>query len=463
MVWKSTKGDGNVLALRRSGREDRNVRLGFIPLSDCAPLVVAQALGLFAQEGLQVELSREPSWANIRDKVMLGALDGAQMLAGMPVASQLGISALRRPLTTALSLGLNGNAITVSRRLFAWMREAGMDATRRPISAHSLRSVVTQRRERGLEPLSFAVVYPVSSHNYELRYWLAEAGIDPDREVNIEVVPPPRMVERLAAGEIDGFCVGEPWNSVAVREGHGHILITSHQLWANKPEKVLGVTEDWAARHPDTHRRLLRALMQAGAWLDEPANRDAVAALLAQPEYVGIDAEVLRAPLSDRIVYDPGADEVAHADFNVFHRHAAMFPWRSHALWFMTQMLRWGQLDKAVDLPAAAARAYRPELYRELAGELGWPYPTIDEKPEGLNAGGWMLAQAAPAPLPMGADRFFDGGRFDPADVVGSLESFAITHLQVPVSALRGCNPCRKSLPEPGSAGRGIPNRRSDP
>lgn len=425
---------------------DGHIRLGFIPLTDCAPLVVAKELGLFAHEGLQVELSREPSWANIRDKVMLGALDGAQMLAGMPVASQLGITALRKPLFTALSLGLNGNAVTVSRSLFRALVDQGLDVTQRPLSAQTLRQVIAARRSRGDAPLTFAVVYPVSSHNYELRYWLAEAGIDPDTDVRIVVIPPPQMVSQLRAGTIDGFCVGEPWNSVAVKGGHGHVLMTSHQLWGHKPEKVLGITEDWAGRNPEVHRKLVRALMRAGAWLDEPDNRPEAAALLARTEYVGISADVLRLPLQGKMTYDPGATPLAHPDFNVFHRHAAMFPWRSHALWFMTQMLRWGQMERAENLAVAASRAYRPELYRELAAELGWSCPTIDEKPEGLNAGPWTLVQARPEPLHMGSDRFYDDRRFDPSDPIGYLSAFEINSLRVPLAALRGSNPIRETM-----------------
>lgn len=437
-----------------SGPGDRPVRLGFIPLTDCAPLVVAKENGLFAQEGLQVELSREPSWANIRDKVMFGALDGAQMLAGMPVASQLGLTALRKPLSTALSLGLNGNAVTVSRSLFTELGGSAADRTRRPISARVLQPVIRARRAHQAKPLTFAVVYPVSSHNYELRYWLAAGGIDPERDVRILVIPPPQMVSQLRAGLIDGFCVGEPWNSVAVRGGHGHVLVTSHQLWGHKPEKVLGVTEEWAARNPEVHRKLVRALMRAGAWLDEADHSQEAAALLARPEYVGTPVDVLRRPLSGRMVYDPGGEPQAHPDFNVFQRNAAMFPWRSHAVWFMTQMLRWGQLDRVRNLAAAAARAYRQELYRELAAELGWSCPTIDQKPEGLNAGSWLLAQAEPEPLPMGTDRFLDDRRFDPADPIGYLASFEINSLRVPLQALRSANPIREAEPEIPSAAR---------
>lgn len=430
-----------LLTLGRPRPEKAEVRLGFIPLTDCAPLVVAAELGFFAREGLKVELVREPSWANIRDKVMLGALDGAQMLTGLPVASQLGITAVRRPLVTAMSLGLGGNAITVSRSLFRRMAE--VDASPggpRPITAASLARVIAGDRAAGRGPLTFAVVYPVSSHNFELRYWLAAAGIDPDRDLRIVVIPPPQMVARLRAGAIDGYCVGEPWNSVAVNGGHGHILITSHQLWNHKPEKVLGVTQDWAARHPLTHRALVKALMGAGAWLDDPQHRLEAAALLARREYVGVRESILALPLTDRLAYDPDTAPQPHPDFNVFHRHAAMFPWRSHALWFITQMYRWGMVERAQPLAAAAASAYRPDLYRDVAAQLGWPHPLIDHKPEGLNARGWTLAQAAPEPLPMGSDRFFDGARFDPADPLGYLADAAVVHPGLPLEALRRVN-----------------------
>ncbi|HKJ08261.1 MAG TPA: CmpA/NrtA family ABC transporter substrate-binding protein [Gammaproteobacteria bacterium] len=444
-----------VLSLTRStaARPEKSaLRLGFIPLTDCAPLVVAAEQGFFSRQGLEVTLVREPSWANIRDKVMLGALDGAQMLAGLPVASQLGITAVRRPLVAALSLGLGGNAITVSRRLYARMAELDPECTaRRPATARALRKVLDEDRAAGRPPLTFAVVYPVSSHNYELRYWLGAAGVDPDRDVRIVVVPPPQMVARLRAGEIDGFCVGEPWNSVAVRGGHGHVLITSQQLWNHKPEKVLGVTQDWAERHPHTHRALVKALMLAGRWLDDPAHRAEAAALLARPEYVGVKESLLRLPLTDHWVYDPGGPTLSQPDFNVFHRYAAMFPWRSHALWFVTQMYRWGQVERPQNLIAAADRAYRPAIYRQVAAELGWSYPLIDHKPEGLNARGWTLAQAAPAPLPMGADRFFDASRFDPAGPVAYLQSFAVANLRAPLEVLEKMN----RLPPPGAVDEG--------
>ena len=405
------------LRARHARLERRQLRIGFIPLSDCVPLAVAKEHGLFAAQGLEVELVREPSWANIRDKVMLGALDGAQMLAAMPIAATLGLRGVRKPMLTAFSLGLNGNAITVSRALHRRLAERDPDALAvRPVTAAALRGVIEADRRAGRPPMTFAVVYPFSSHAYELRYWMAAAGIDPRRDVRIVVIPPPQMVARLRAGEIDGYCVGEPWNTRAVKGGLGHVLVTSHQIWNHKPEKVLGVTEEWAERHPNTHRALLMALLEAARWLDgSMAHREQAAELLVRGGYVNAPLEDVRLALTDRVQYGPESSPQSHPDFNVFHRFAANFPWRSHAVWFLTQMYRWGQIDRAVDIGLAAARSYRPDIYREAARSSGVAAPVIDAKPEGLNADAWTLAQARPAALAMGSDAFLDGGYFDPA------------------------------------------------
>ena len=233
--------------------EQPKLRLGFIALTDCAPLVIAKARGLFEAEGLDVELSREVSWANIRDKVAIGALDGAHMLGPMPLAVNLGISGEQIPMIAPLSLNLNGSAITASTALVAAMRAADPAAMSvRPRSAAALRPVIAERRAAGAPLLCFAVVFAFSVHTYALRYWLAAAGIDPDHDVRIVVTPPPRMTERLAQGDIDGFCVGAPWNAQAVAKGLGEILTYASELWRVGPDKVFGLTEAWADRHPAT-------------------------------------------------------------------------------------------------------------------------------------------------------------------------------------------------------------------
>lgn len=407
------------------GKPERTlVSLGFIPLTDCAPLVIAVEKGFFAREGLEVSLSKEPSWANIRDKVALGVLDGAQMLAGIPIAASLGIGAVRTSMITALSLDLNGNAITLSRALCERLRtEMPQQMAQRPLDAGVLRDACAACIKDRRRPMTFAVVFPVSTHNYQLRYWLAAGGIDPDRDVRIVVVPPSQMVAHLEAGDIDGYCVGEPWNEMAVARGSGEVVITGYEIWNNGPEKVLGVTRDWAENFPNTHQAMLRALIRAGQWADQPGNRMEVARLIARPDYVDADFDVVKMSMAGSYRYSQMAEPVPLADFNVFHRYAAGFPWRSHAIWIMTQMLRWQQLDGARDLAAAAREIYRPDIYRQAAQAVGVDYPLQDYKTEGQNSAPWTLADAS-GDIAMGPDLFLDGRIFDPQDTDGYIRSF---------------------------------------
>ncbi len=410
--------------------EKRTIKIGLIPLSDCAPLVVGVAKGFFERQGLEVELSSEASWANIRDKVAIGALDGAQMLAAMPIASTLGLGALHRPMVTAFSMGLNGNAITVSNALYARMCAIDAVAANDPVgSAQVLKALVDQDRKAGRPPMTFAVVYPFSNHNYQLRYWLAAGGIDPDRDVYLIVVPPPKMVSHLEAGSIDGYCVGEPWNAFAVKRGVGRAMLTGYQVWNNSPEKVFGVTEQWADTYPNTHRSVLRALLEACRWLDASEHRMAVVDLLSESGFMNVPREVLRMSMAGTFQY--GRDEMPREtpDFNVFYRYAATFPWRSHAQWMIGQMVRWGQTRGVKDSEAVARRVYRTELYREVAQQLQLPYPTIDSKSEGLHEGPWTLTQAS-SPIDMGADRFLDGAVFSPSDWRAYLDSFAVSRMR---------------------------------
>jgi ABC-type nitrate/sulfonate/bicarbonate transport system substrate-binding protein len=419
------------------GLEKTRLKLGFIPLTDCAPLAVALEKGLFRKYGLDVELSRQVSWANIRDKVAAGVLDGAHMLAAMPLATSLGLGEVNTPLIAALSLDLNGNAITVSRNLYRRMEEADPAALAdRLLSARALARVIGS----GWDAMYFAMVFPFSTHNYLLRYWLASAGIVPDRDLRLTVVPPPYMVEALRSGDIDGYCVGEPWNEQAVAQNVGRSLITDYEIWNNHPEKVFGVTRDWAERHPHTHKAVLMALLEAAAWIDRPENRGEVVEILAREEYVNAAPEVVRMSMSGSFRY--GADEkpVAMPDFNVFHRYAANFPWQSHAVWLITQMYRWGQIDEAVNIRKVAEQVYRPDLYREAARELGLPFPTRAYKNEGLHDEPRLLDEATD-PLLLGPDCFCDGRVFDPADPVAYLAGFDIHNLKLSLDDLARVNP----------------------
>lgn len=376
-------------------QQDTIVRLGFMPLVDAAIPVVARELGFAAREGLDLSLSREASWAAIRDRVAFGVLDCAHMLAGMPIAATLGIGQVKSAMIAPMCLGLGGNAITVSNELYAAMAAADPAALAGPraLSARALARVVADRRAAGAAPLTFGMVFPVSSHNYELRGWLASAGIDPDLDVQLTVIPPPRMVEALRAGHIAGFCVGEPWNQAAVAEGLGRIVVAKPDLWPDAPEKVLGMRADWAAAHPDTLAALLRALAAAARWADAPDNRRALARLLARPDYVGADEDLIERALAGRphVAADGAAIEVA--DYHVFYRSDATFPWLSQAEWLLAQMKRWGQAGPEVDAAAVAAQVFRPDLYRAILAAAGETVPAADRRDEGQNV------MVCPAPM----------------------------------------------------------------
>ncbi len=342
--------------------EKTGLTLGFIALADCAPLAAAKALGYFEEEGLSVALNCEPSWANIRDKVSVGALDGAHMLGPLTLASTMGLGGGgEAPMIAAMSLNLNGSAITISRKLAEALRALDPEAmAQRPRTAEPLKRLIEQRKAAGEPPLTFAAVFPYSVHNYELRYWLAEGGVDPDEDVRIVIVPPARLIERLAAGEIDGFCVTAPWNAVALLSGLGEVIVHACEIWTRSPDKVLGVTEDWAARHPQTLSALIRATAKGAAWADEPANRPELARILADPAVVGTSETVMRLFL---LGGTPELQVFDDPDYIVFHRDGANRPSHGQAHWFLEHMIRWGHAPGDVDANATAARAYRPDLY----------------------------------------------------------------------------------------------------
>jgi two-component system, oxyanion-binding sensor len=367
--------------------------IGFMPLLDCASLVVAVERGFAAEEGLDLRLVRETSWANIRDRVIVGQFDAAHMLAPMPIASTLGIGHVKTPLIAPISLGLGGNAITVS--LSLWEDLSNVGAAVGDFSAsqgEALRRVVTEREQSGSDPLTFGMVYPFSCHNYELRYWLAAAGIDPDKDVRLTVIPPPFLADALRTGQIDGFCVGEPWNSVAVDAGVGAIVTPTTALWPLSAEKVLGCRAEWADRYPQELAALLRALYRAARWTEAPQNHAEVARLLAEPRYVGTSAELLHRALAGKLALLPGAEPTRLGDFFIPAGHQACFPWASHALWLYTQMVFWRQTEHSPERLAAARQTYRPDLYRAALAGVDPDIPRADLK----------------------AERFFDGREFDP-------------------------------------------------
>ncbi len=412
------------------------LRLGYVSLTDSAVLVAAHEFGYFKQNGLKVELHQEPSWSNIRDKVSLGALDGAQMLATMPLASSLGIGTWQDPTLTAFTMSLNGNAITVSNELYQQMQEQDAeDLHGRPVTARALRRVIDYRRQQGLPLLTFAHVFPVSTHNYLLRYWLAAAGVDPDRDVRLVVIPPYQMVANLETGEIDGYCVGEPWNTHAVQLGIGRNLVTGYEIWNNATEKVFAVKQEWYRENPATHRQLLKALLQAARSLNSAEGRLETARVMVEKGYLEAPLDIVSYSLQGQLYCCPERKPIQMPDYHVFYRYAANMPRRSHAIWYLGQMARWGHLSQAVNFKSVAETVYRTDLYRQMAAELDEPCPAVDYGNEGEQSTLWQSQGQT-----LGANRFIDYAMFEPDEIVAYLKALSIKHVNLPFDELKRLN-----------------------
>ncbi|MDD3761390.1 MAG: CmpA/NrtA family ABC transporter substrate-binding protein [Acidithiobacillus sp.] len=381
-------------------KTDAELSLGYVALADSAPLLVAQELGLFAREGLRVRLQCEPSWASLRDHLLFGELVAAHALAPLPMAATLGVASPKIPVITGLVLSLNGNTITVSQRLYSELLQRGTAATADPARmGQALRELT--RSHPSLLPLRFAVVSPVSNHHYQLRHWLRAAGLELHSEVEIGVVPPRYMVDALRKDEIDAFCVGEPWGSLAAMEGVGQPIVSSYSLWNNVMEKVLAVREDWAKREPALHQALLRALIAAGRWLDDAAHRQQAARWVAQA--IAVPEAALAAALQGTI---PGM--AGQPDGHVFHRYAAQYPWQEHGLWLAEQMRLSGQWPTATSPSAVVERVYRGDLYRLAATAMDAPIPVDEQSGFGIHASPWKLPGVA-RDIAMGTTQIFDG------------------------------------------------------
>lgn len=368
--------------------EKDELKFGFIKLTDMAPLAVAYEQGYFLDEGLFVTLEAQANWKVLLDGVIDGQLDGAHMLAGQPLAATIGYGT-EAHIVTPFSMDLNGNGITVSNEVWDMMRPhiPSMDDGRpqHPISAQALVPVIEDFNAKG-EPFNMGMVFPVSTHNYELRYWLAAGGINPGyyspenisgqiaADVFLSVTPPPQMPATLEAGTIHGYCVGEPWNQQAVFKGIGVPIITDYQIWKNNPEKVFGMTDAFVAEHPNTTKAVVRALIRAAMWLDENdnANRPEAVEILSRAEYVGADPDVIANSMTGFFEFEKG-DKRDIPDFNVFFRHNATYPYYSDAIWYLTQMRRWGQIAEPQSdewFAEVAASVYRPDIYLEAARSL---------------------------------------------------------------------------------------------
>ncbi|MEO9474774.1 MAG: CmpA/NrtA family ABC transporter substrate-binding protein [Cyclobacteriaceae bacterium] len=410
--------------------EKPQLTFGFIKLTDMAPLAIAKELGYFEDEGLFVTIEAQSNWKNVLDRVIDGQLDGSHMLAGQPIAAGAGFGR-QAELVTPFSMDLNGNGITVSNEVWSKMKpNVPLDAegkTIHPIKADALLPVVTEFKNSG-RPFKMGMVFPVSTHNYEIRYWLAAAGIHPgmytagniqgqvDADVLLSVTPPPQMPATLEAGTIYGYCVGEPWNQQAVFKGIGVPVVTNYDIWKNNPEKVFVMTKKFVEENPNTAVAVTKALIRAAKWLDEPGNRPEAVGILSMPEYVGADSVVIANSMTGTFEFEKG-DKRSMPDFNVFYRYNATFPFYSDGIWFLTQMRRWGQIPESKPAEwyhSTIKEIYRPDIWSSAADMLvkegkipkedmpetdGYKSPTAD---------------------------FIDGTQYDGKDPIGYINSFKI-------------------------------------
>ena len=379
-----------------------SLHIGFIPLIDAAALIVAVDKGFTAAEGLDVTLVREVSWSNVRDKLNIGLFDAAHLLAPVAIASSLGLGHVKVPIVAPFNLGLNGNAITVSPVLHAAiMREIDGDPLDPMATALSLARVVAARRRSGAEPLTFGMTFPFSTHNYQLRFWMAAGGVDPDEDVRLVVLPPPYMVDSLANGQVDAFCVGAPWNSIAVDRGVGFILHFVSDILVRAAEKVLAVRQSWSEKNPQVLAALIRAAFRATEFIEH--NRAETAHILAQPERVGVDADIIRRTLDGRLKVAPDGTIRESGRYLLVGREGAARPDPVQAAWLYAQMVRWGQATISPEAVEIAKAVFRPDLHDAVLGFQQKPTP-----------GASNLVEA------------FAGPAFDADDVAGYLASLGI-------------------------------------
>ncbi len=386
---------GGLFAGTGDAPEVTKLKIGFIPLTDCASVVMAYELGLYKKYGLDVTVSKEASWAAVRDKLTIGENQASHILYGMPYASTLGIigsEGKKLDMVIPLVLNQNGQAITLDNKLKARGVKTPQD----------MKKVIDE--DKGKKTYTFAMTFPPGTHAMWMRYWLGAGGIDPDTDVKLITVPPPQMVANMRIGNMDGYCVGEPWNARAVSDGIGFTVTTTQKMWKNHPEKVLGMTREFAEKNPKTVKALVMAIIEAAQYIDKLENRPQVAETVAKKEYVNAPINVVLGRMQGKYVYGDGRAE-QDPDYMKFYRNGDVtYPWKSHGLWFLTQHRRWGFITEPIDYKKVVDAVNRPDLYREAAKALNVPVPAEEYRKE----------------------TFFDGIEFDPADPEGYVKKFAI-------------------------------------
>ena len=380
-------------AYAQDGPETPNMRIGIIALTDCSSIVMAHELGLFKKHGIESTISKEASWAVIRDRLTLGENQATHMLLGMPYASTMGLlGSPVKPMVIPMYLNRNGQAITLTKTLL----DKGAK------TPQQIKPVALEAKAKGT-PLTFAMTYPPGTHAMWMRYWLASGGINPDKDVSLITIPPPQMVANMKVGKMDGYCVGEPWNARAIADGIGFTAITTQQMWKDHPEKVLAFTEEFAAKNPRTVKAAMRAVIEAGQWNDKLENRPRMAEVVSQPQYINTSKEIILGRLLGDYDYGDGRKEKDKLYMTFFDRHTT-FPLKSHGVWWLSQFRRWGMVKEPPDYKGIVDRVHRADVYREVAKEMGLETPREDMKKE----------------------TFWDGVVFDPADPEKYAKSFPI-------------------------------------
>jgi len=378
--------------------ETPQIRIGIIALTDCSSIVMAYEKGFFKEQGLDVTVSKEASWAVIRDKLQLGENHATHMLYGMPYASSMGLfGAPVKPMIIPWVLNYNGQAITLSKDL----QEKGIH------TASDLKKLLDEEKRAGKEPRTFAMTFPPGTHAMWIRYWLGSGGINPDKDVSLITIPPPQMVANMKVGKMDGFCVGEPWNARAIADGIGFTATTTQAIWLNHPEKVCAFTAEFAEKNPKTVKAVLKGLHQASVFIDKLENRPEVAEVVSRPAYINCPKEIILGRLLGKYDHGDGQGEHEDKDYMRFFERGTNFPWKSHGVWWLSQFRRWGMVKGTPDYKGIVDKVHRPDIYREIAKEMGITAPAEDTKSEKL----------------------LDGVSFDPAKPDDYAKAFVVKNL----------------------------------
>ena len=378
--------------------ETPQIRIGIIALTDCSSIVIAYEKGFFKQQGLDVTVAKEASWAVIRDKLQLGENHATHMLYGMPYASTMGLfGAPVKPMILPWVLNYNGQAITLSNDL----KDKGIR------SPGDLRKLLDEEKTTGKSPRTFAMTFPPGTHAMWIRYWLGAGGINPDKDVSLITIPPPQMVANMKVGKMDGFCVGEPWNARAIADNIGFTATTTQALWLNHPEKVCAFTAEFAEKNPKTVKAVLKGLHQASEFIDTLENRPEVAEIVSRPAYINCPKDIILGRLLGKYDHGDGQGEHMDNDYMRFFERGVNFPWKSHGVWWLSQFRRWGMVKGTPDYKQIVDHVHRPDIYREVAKEMGISVPAEDFKTEKL----------------------FDGIPFDPTNPEEYAKAFPVKNL----------------------------------